>query len=130
MPNYEYSCTDCKRSFEIFLTYEGYETEVVVCPLCKNTNVQRKISRVLITRSEESRFENLADPDALAGIEDDPKAMGRMMRKMGSEVGEDMGPEFNEVVTRLEAGQSPEEIEKDLPDLGPGDAGGFDDMIE
>ena len=39
------------------------------------------------------------------------------MRKMSSEVGEEMPPEFDEVVNRLEAGQSPEEIEKHLPDL-------------
>ena len=40
------------------------------------------------------------------------------MRRMSRELGEDMGPEFDEVVDRLEKGQSPEEIEKDLPDLG------------
>ena len=40
------------------------------------------------------------------------------MRKMSNEMGEDLGPEFEEVVDRLEAGQSPEEIEKSLPELG------------
>ncbi len=44
---------------------------------------------------------------------------------MSSEVGEEMGPEFSEVVDRLEAGQSPDEIEKQLPDLG---AGAGDDL--
>jgi hypothetical protein len=44
-----------------------------------------------------------------------------MMRQMSDEMGEDLGPEFDEVVDRLERGQSPEEIEKDLPDLGAGD---------
>lgn len=52
------------------------------------------------------------------GLENDPKAMGRMMRKMGKELGEALPPEFDEVVDRLEAGQSPEEIEKAIPDLG------------
>jgi hypothetical protein len=37
-------------------------------------------------------------------------------------MGEDLPPEFDEVVDRLESGQSPEEIEKSIPDLG-GDAG-------
>ena len=32
--------------------------------------------------------------------------------------GEDLPPEFDEVVDRLEAGQSPEEIESAVPDLG------------
>jgi hypothetical protein len=37
---------------------------------------------------------------------------------MSSEVGEDMGPEFEEVVGRLERGENPEDIEADLPDRG------------
>ena len=59
------------------------------------------------------------------GLEDDPKAMGQMMRKMGKEMGEEMPPEFDEVVGRLEAGQSPEEIESAVPNLG--DAASSDD---
>jgi hypothetical protein len=44
---------------------------------------------------------------------------------MASETGEDMGPEFDEVVGRLEAGEDPESIEKGMPGL-EGDAGGDD----
>jgi hypothetical protein len=58
------------------------------------------------------------DPSTFEGIEDDPKAMAKLMRQMGNELGEDLGPEFGEVVDRLESGQSPEEIEQDLPGLG------------
>lgn len=60
----------------------------------------------------------------LEALENDPQALARMMRKMGGEMGEDLPPEFDDVVDRLEAGQSPEEIESALPDLGSGDAGG------
>jgi hypothetical protein len=60
---------------------------------------------------------DLSNPDALEGLEKDPRAMGRLMRKMGNELGEEIPPEFGEVVDRLEKGQSPEQIEKDLPDL-------------
>lgn len=60
------------------------------------------------------------DFSGFEGLEDDPKAMGRMMRKMGKEMGEELPPEFDEVVDRLEKGQSPEEIEKSIPDLGAG----------
>ena len=78
-----------------------------------------------MAKSEESRMDSLSsdfsDPSALAGLENDPQAMGRMMRKMGSEMGEEMPPEFGEVVDRLEKGQSPDEIEKELPDLGAGE---------
>jgi hypothetical protein len=55
-----------------------------------------------------------------------------MMRQMSGEMREDLGPEFDEVVDRLEAGQSPEDIEEALPDLGGGaegyGGGDFDDF--
>jgi hypothetical protein len=59
-----------------------------------------------------------SDFSGFEGLEDDPKAMARMMKKMGNEMGEELPPEFDEVVDRLESGQSPEEIEKAVPDLG------------
>ena len=119
------------------MTYEEYGSKEVSCKHCSSTNIQRKIGKIRIAKSEDSRMDNLAsdfsDPASLEGLEDDPKALGRMMRKMSREMGEDMGPEFDEVVNRLEKGQSPEEIEQALPDLGGeggpmgGGLGGLDD---
>jgi hypothetical protein len=60
----------------------------------------------------------MMDESALAGMENDPKALGQMMKKMGKEMGEDVPPEFDDVVDRLEAGQSPEDIEAAMPGLG------------
>ncbi len=126
MPNYEYRCLNCRRRFEVFMTYAEYGTRTVTCPHCKSDKVQRKIGRIRVARSDESRLENMADPSSLAGLDDDPRALGRMMREMSRETGEELGPEFDEVVGRLEAGQSPDQIEQDLPDLGSGDLGGPD----
>lgn len=125
MPSYEYRCLNCRRRFEIFLSYQAYGARKVTCPHCQSENVQRRIGRIRVAKSEESRLESMADPASLAGLEDDPRALGRMMRQMSGELGEEMGPEFDEVVGRLEAGQSPDQIEQDLPDLG---AGGADDF--
>jgi putative FmdB family regulatory protein len=122
MPNYVYRCSNCKRRFEVYLSYQEYGKQRVNCTNCNSEKVQRIIGRVRFARSEDSRMEDLADPSKLAGLEDDPKAMARMMRQMGSEMGEDMGPEFDEVMDRLESGQSPDEIEESMPDLG-GDGG-------
>jgi putative FmdB family regulatory protein len=127
MPNYQYRCLNCRKRFEIFMTFAEYGTHPVECPHCKSDQVQRRIGRIRVAKSEESRLENLADPSALEGLEDDPKALGQMMRRMSNEMGEEMGPEFDEVIDRLETGQSPEEIEKALPDLGEG-GGGMGDM--
>lgn len=121
MPSYEYRCLNCRRRFEVFLKYEEYGKKPVNCPHCESANVQRKIGRIRFARSDESRLESMADPANLEGLDDDPRALGRMMRQMSSELGEDMGAEFHEVVNRLESGQSPDQIESELPDLG-GDA--------
>jgi putative FmdB family regulatory protein len=128
MPTYQYRCLNCKRRFEVFMTYQEYGTQDVHCAHCGSEQVQRRIGRIRFARSDDSRMENLADPSSLEGLEDDPKALGQLMRKMknemGSEMDEDVGPEFDEVVDRLEKGQSPEEIEQALPGLA--ESGGMD----
>lgn len=130
MPFYEFRCLNCRKRFDLFMSYSDYGVKEIRCPYCQSDHVQRRIGRIRVARSDESRMENIADPSALAGLEDDPKALGRMMRQMSSEVGEEMGPEFDEVVHRLESGQSPEQIEKELPDLGgeAGDGGAGEDF--
>jgi len=124
VPTYEYRCLDCRKRFEIFMSYAEYGKRSVVCPHCGSSNVQRRIGRIRVARSEESRLEDLADPTRLEGLEDDPRALGRMMRQMSKEVGEDLGDVFEEVVSRLEAGQSPEDIEREIPELGSDEGGG------
>ena len=118
MPIYEYFCLTCKRRFGVILSYQEYDTYTPTCTHCQSTEVRRRFPRIRVARSDDSRIDDLADPSMLAGLENDPQAMGRMMRKMSREMGEDLGPEFDEVVGRLEAGQNPDDIEKDLPDIG------------
>jgi len=124
MPIYDFFCLDCQNRFDIYLTYAEYGSKTVTCSLCGSSKVRRRIPRVRVAKSEESRLDSLAgdisNPAALAGLENDPQAMGRLMRKMGKEMGEELPPEFSDVVDRLEKGQSPEEIEKEMPDLGAG----------
>ena len=119
MPIYEYRCQDCRRRVSIFWrTFSDAEGETPVCPRCGGTGLTRLMSRVRVLRSGEGRLEDMADPGNFPDFnEDDPKSLGRWMRKMSSEMGEDMGPEFDEVVGRLESGEHPEEIEKSMPDL-------------
>jgi hypothetical protein len=78
---------------------------------------------VALLTSEEARLERLSDPSRLAALEDDdPRAMGRLMREMSSELGEDAGPEIDEVIERLESGENPESIEQSLSaDIDSGD---------
>jgi putative FmdB family regulatory protein len=123
MPTYEYRCNACGRKVALFYkTYAEYDEATHLCPRCGSTNLTRLISRVAISRSPLSRLfsgGDDVDDSVLDDLDDtDPRTMGRMLREMSSEVGEDMGPEFEEVVGRLERGENPEDIEADLPDLG------------
>jgi putative FmdB family regulatory protein len=127
MPTYDFICNNCHQRFDVFLTYAEYGKKNITCAHCNSKDVRRRMTKVRIAKTEETRMDSMAeDFSGFEGLEDDPKSMGKMMRKMGKEMGEDLPPEFDEVVDRLESGQSPEDIEKSIPDLGS-DAGGDED---
>lgn len=81
------------------------------------------MSRFALVRSEDSRLDDLSDPSSLTGLdENDPKSMARWMRKMGKELGDDAGEDFDQMVDELEAGGDDEEP----PDTGS--SGDGDDL--
>ena len=131
MPIYEYYCFDCRQRVNLFFRTIAAATEAEPsCPDCGGVQLRRLVSRVAVLRSEEARIEALADPSMFAGLdEEDPRAMGRMMRQLSNEMGEEMDdPEFNEAINRLESGQAPEDIEKAMPDLAGEESGGMNDF--
>jgi putative FmdB family regulatory protein len=129
MPIYEYRCHDCRRRVSLlFRSFDAIDA-TPTCPRCGGTRLTRLISRVSVIHSEESRLDDLADPSALGDLdENDPKSLARWMRKMSAESGEEMPGEFDEVMDRLESGQSPEEIEEAMPELGDSLGGGMGDF--
>jgi putative FmdB family regulatory protein len=117
MPLYEYRCLNCHRRVTLLRSFS--DSSEPRCPECESEDLTRLISRVAVLRSEESRLESLADPSGLSDLdESDPRSVARWMRKMGEETGEDMGPEFNEMVGRLESGESPEDVERSMGEPG------------
>lgn len=128
MPAYDFRCDDCKwKGALTFKTYAEYDSAEKRCPRCKSKNLTRVIRRVAISKSETTRFETFSDDDSMLDdlAEADPATLGRYMRRMSSEIGEDMGEEFNEVVERLERGEDPESIEASmaLPEEADGGLG-------
>lgn len=126
MPTYEYRCNACRRKVTlVYKTYDEYDAATPTCSYCGSTDLTRLISRVAISRSPLARFMSGGDDvddSVLDDLDDtDPRTLGRMLREMSAEVGEDMGDEFDEVVGRLERGENPEDIEASLPDM-PGDS--------
>ncbi|MBI5649097.1 MAG: zinc ribbon domain-containing protein [Chloroflexi bacterium] len=129
MPIYEYRCGDCKHRVSVFFRSFADTNQSPHCPNCNGASLTRLVSRVATIKSEDARLEAMSDPSAFGDVdENDPKSMARFMRKMGDQMGgEDLGPEFGEMVDRLEAGENPEEIEKTMPGLGgEGEMGGLD----
>jgi putative FmdB family regulatory protein len=113
MPIYEYRCQSCGRRISLLRSLS--DESPPRCTACGSQELKRLISKVAVLRSEESRLESLADPSSFAGLdENDPKSLARWMRKMSRETGEDLGPEFDEMVDRMEAGESPEDIERSM----------------
>src|SRR5450759_4517338 len=109
MPIYEYRCGNCGRKVAIWWrSLAQVERSHPTCSRCGSDQLKRLVSRTAFLRGEESQLDNLADSGLGDIDENDPKSMGRWMRRMGNEAGEDMGPEFDEMVGRLEAGESPE----------------------
>ncbi len=128
MPIYEYRCADCHKKVSVFFrSFSAVDQEQARCPICHGTRLTKMVSKVRVIRGAASSGGDDGFDDAMLDDldENDPRSLGRMMRRMADETGEDLGPEFGEVVNRLEKGEDPEAIEKSMPELG--DMGGPDD---
>jgi len=130
MPIYEYRCADCQKKVSVFFrSFSAAAQEQPHCPICRGTHLTKMVSKVRVVRgtSASSGGEDGFDDSMLDDVnENDPRSLGRMMRRMADETGEDMGAEFGEVVSRLEKGEDPEAIEKSMPelaDMGSSDGG-------
>ncbi len=98
MPIYDYRCTSCGRRFTLFFRSFSEVTEPV-CAHCGASGAARLPSRVRLVRSEEDRLDRLSDPSSLGEVDEkDPASVARWARKLGGELGEDMGPELDEAI--------------------------------
>jgi putative FmdB family regulatory protein len=118
MPIYEYLCGRCNTIFQ-FLVRKPSSGTSPVCPGCgKGDRMERVMSAFSVKRGSASMDAIADDPD-LAGLEtEDPRAMAKAIRRMADEMGEDLGPGVNEALCRLEAGEDPEKVERELEESG------------
>jgi len=125
MPIYEYRCGDCGRVTSVLV--RGFATQVApTCSRCSGTNLRKLVSRFAVTKPEDSRLDDLADPSKFGDLdENDPKSVARWARRMGEEMGGDLGDDFREAVEQMEAGEMPPDGE--AADSGS-DSAGLDDL--
>ncbi|MBD3370615.1 zinc ribbon domain-containing protein [Candidatus Fermentibacteria bacterium] len=121
MPIYEYYCSKCNMIYQ-FLVRRMDEEPSPECPKCGSEELERVMSTFSTTRKSTGDISDMVDDPELAGIdEDDPRSMARAIRHMADEMGEDLGPELEEAISRLEAGEDPEKIERELEEAGFGE---------
>ncbi len=101
MPIYEYICQQCQGRFQKLVS--GFATPAgLQCPRCASADVRKAISRFAIAQSEESRLDALADPSTFSGLdENDPASVGRWAKKMGRQMGDELGEDWESLVDEM-----------------------------
>ncbi len=98
MPIYEFRYEQCgKRTTALVMVRD--RVNETSCRHCGSHDLATLVSRFAMPKSEDARLEQLSDPSSFAGVdENDPASVARWMKKMGSEMGEDLGDDFEQAV--------------------------------
>lgn len=127
MPIYEYECQGCRRRLSVLVrSVAGHASPR--CPRCGSAELSRLMSRFATVKSEDARLESLGDPAQYGDLdENDPKSVGRFMKRMGQEMGEDLGEDLDaamdEAMAEGEGDGGGESGEGGLAEAGGGDEG-------
>ena len=150
MPIYEYYCPDNNKIYSFYAKTLAQGQTVPKCPDNPAFRLRKIISPFAVTArnrkagepakpddgtasaaggdaAEDARME--AAMEAMEGEfanvdENDPRAMGRMMRRMSELTGEKLDDQMDEVVRKLEEGADPDKLEAEMGDAFGGPEGG------
>ncbi len=133
MPIYEFYCPDCHTLYNFFSACIDTAARPD-CPRCERPELERRPS-TFATLKHRSDDENPDDPisgldearlegameslmQEMGGLEneEDPRNLGRLMRRFGELSGLELGDRMAEIIRRMEAGEDPESLEQELGD--------------
>jgi hypothetical protein len=133
MPIYEFYCPENHRIYQFYARTLAQGASVPRCPDNPNFHMRKILSAFAVgSAGQKGPAEEGAGPaggaedarvEAAMGEmerefssvdENDPRAMGRMMRRMAELTGEKIGGEMEEVVRKLEEGADPDALEEQL----------------
>lgn len=155
MPIYEYYCPDNHKIYSFYAKTLAQGQTIPKCPENPAFRMRKILSAFAVTgRTRKAAGGESGDagspppPDGAGGNpaaeakmeaamaamegefanidENDPRAMGRMMRRMSEVTGEKLDGEMEEVVRKLEEGADPDELEAQMGD-GYAEGGDPDD---
>ena len=132
MPIYEFFCQDCNTIFNFFSSRINTDKRPD-CPKCGRKELSKQMSTFatigkakeedgndplagLDETKMEQAFESLMR-DAEGMNEEDPRQMATLMRKFSDKTGISMGEQMEEALSRMESGEDPDQIEKEMGDL-------------
>ena len=131
MPIYEYYCDQSNVIFN-FYSARVNTTKIPDCPKCGKKELSKQISTfATISKTKEEGADQFSGLDeskmehAFESLmreaehinEDDPKQMASLMRKFTSQSGVHLGDSMEEAISRMESGENPEDVEKEMGEL-------------
>ncbi len=131
MPIYEYYCDACHVIFN-FYSARINTSKIPSCPQCGKKELAKQISTfATISKGKEESEDPFAGLDeskmehAFESLmreaehinEDDPRQMASLMRRFTESTGVHLGDSMEEAISRMEAGEDPEQVEKDMGEL-------------
>jgi hypothetical protein len=142
MPIYEYFCSKNQRIYSFFARSLRYADKLPRCPDNPKWALEKMLSAFAITGKareasaepggegpEDAKMEAAMDAmeREFGGVAEsdnpDPRALAKMMRRMGELTGQKMPEQMSEVIARLEKGENPDKLEEEYGDV-------FDKMDE
>jgi hypothetical protein len=136
MPIYEFYSPDTNKVYSFFARSLAQGKKTPRCPDKPGARMERMVSRFAVTgKAVENKDSPHEAPDPrmdrvmaemqseMAGIDEsnpDPRALGRMMRKMTEATGQPMPKEMDQMIRRMEAGEDPEKLEEEFGDAFEG----------
>lgn len=137
MPIYEFFCEHCNTIFN-FLSRRINTSKIPGCPKCSRSLKKMMSTFATIGKAGEPGDEDLPPGFDEAKIEralgelaqeaekmneEDPKAMAHLMRKFSDKTGLVLNDNMEQALSRLEAGEDPGQIEKEMGDVFEGEDG-------
>ena len=132
MPIYEFYCQDCNTIFNFFSSRINTDKRPD-CPKCGRKELSKQMSTFAtigkakedngddpLSGLDESKMEQAFESlmrDAEGINEDDPRQMATLMRKFSDKTGISLGEQMEEALSRMEAGEDPDQIEQEMGDL-------------
>ncbi len=149
MPIYEFYCPDCDTLFNFFSSRIDTAARPD-CPRCGRRGLERRPARFAALTGG-AGGDGEAEGDELGGVDDerlgaafesalgdaeaagdDPRAMARLFRRVGEAAGLEPGPQMEEMLRRLEAGEDPDRLDEEMGDAfdeGDGEGDGEGDPL-